>query len=363
MEIDRLSEEFEHEQLSVFHDSETGVTGAIAIHSTVLGPAMGGLRLATYPTLGAGLVDALRLARAMSFKNAAAGLDLGGGKAILLDDGEWAERREERMRAVGAAIERLGGRYVTAEDVGTTPADMDTIAMATDHVAGRAIDRGGRGDPSPYTARTVLAAIRSAVRLRIGARGLEGIRIGVEGVGHVGGELVLLLREAGARVYVADLDADKAMTVADSFGATALPLENFAEGDFDVFAPCALGGAIDAGTLDRLRAPVVAGAANNPLADRRLASGLRDRGILYVPDFLANCGGIIQVGAEVLGLGEGQVEALITDAVERTDAVLEEALAEGTVPMDLAEARAAQVLRSRSPVRTSQGPASVAATR
>lgn len=345
MEIDRLGEEFEHEQLSVFHDPTTGVTGAIAIHSTVLGPAMGGLRLSAYPTLTAGLLDALRLARAMSFKNSAAGLDLGGGKAILLDDGGWTEGREERMQAVGAAVERLGGRYVTAEDVGTTPADMDAISTVTDHVAGRAIDRGGRGDPSPYTARTVLAAIESAVRLRLGASGLEGIRIGVEGVGHVGAQLVSLLRDAGARLYVADLDPDKAMTVAEGSGATALPLDGFQQGDFDVFAPCALGGAIHAENLDRLRALIVAGAANNPLADRRLAAALRDRGILYVPDFLANCGGIIHVGAEVLDLTEAQVEDLIVGAIERTAAVLEEALAEGAVPMDLAEARAGERLR------------------
>jgi leucine dehydrogenase len=340
--------EFEHEQLSVFHDPETGVTGAIAIHSTALGPAMGGLRLFPYPSLTAGLVDALRLARAMSFKNAAAGLDLGGGKAILLDDGAWAGRREERMRAAGAAIERLGGSYVTAEDVGTTPADMDAIGEVTAHVAGGATDRGGRGDPSPYTAATVVGAIRSATRLRFGADGLEGIRVGVEGVGHVGEQLVRLLRDAGAWVCVADLDCAKATTVAERFGATALPAADFAVGDLDVFAPCALGGVIGAAQLDRLRAPVIAGAANNPLADRGLAAELRDRGVLYVPDFLANCGGIIHVGAEALDLTEAQVAGLMEAAIERTDTVLEEALADGTVPLDLAEARAAERLRAAS---------------
>jgi leucine dehydrogenase len=345
MEIDRLDEEFEHEQLSVFRDPETGATGAIAIHSTALGPAMGGLRLFRYPSLAAGLVDALRLARAMSFKNAAAGLDLGGGKAVLIDDGGWAGRREERMRAVGAAIERLGGSYVTAEDVGTTPEDMEAIATVTDHVAGGPTHRGGRGDPSPSTARTVLGAIESAVRLRIGAGDLEGIRVGVQGVGHVGAELARLLSAAGARVYVTDVDPDRAMTVAERHGATALPLRGFLGRDFDVFAPCALGGAIGAAEVERLRALVVAGAANNPLAERRLAGELRDRGILYVPDFLANCGGIIHVGAEVLDLTDIQAEELLAAAIERTGAVLAEASAAGAVPLDLAEARAAGRLR------------------
>ena len=346
MEIDRLDEEFEHEQLSVFRDPETGVTGAVAIHSTALGPAMGGLRLFAYPTLSAGLLDALRLSRAMSFKNAAAGLDLGGGKAVLIDDGEWGVRREERMRAVGRAIERLGGSYVTAEDVGTTPDDMDTIAEVTRHVAGGGRDRGGSGDPSPYTAKTVFGAIETAVRLRLGASGLEGIRVGVQGVGHVGTHLVRLLVEAGARVDVTDFDPDRAMTVAERFGATPLPREGFLLRDFDVIAPCALGGAIGAGDVDRLRALIVAGAANNPLEGRPVATALRDRGILYVPDFLANCGGIIHVGAEVLGLSEIQAQALIDSSIERTGAVLERALAEAAVPLELAEAGAAERLRA-----------------
>ena len=356
MSDDWMEREVEHEQVTVFRDPGTGLTGAIAIHSTALGPAVGGLRLFRYPTLSAAVVDALRLARAMSFKNAAAGLDLGGGKAVLVDDGEWPGRREQRMRAFGAAVERLGGSYVTAEDVGTTPDDMDVISGLTDHVAGRATDRGGRGDPSPYTARTVVGAIESAVRLRGGASGLDGVTVGVQGVGHVGVHLVRLLRDRGARVCVTDLDPGRAADVADRYGATVLPLENFALGDFDVFAPCALGGAIGAEHLDRLRAPIVAGAANNPLADRRLAAELRDRGTVYVPDFLANCGGIIHVGAEVLGLSDAQVEELIAQAIARTGEVLEEASALGAVPVDLAEERAAERLqRARSVARPAYG--------
>jgi leucine dehydrogenase len=345
MEIDRLGDEFDHQGLTVFRDPETGVTGAIAVHSTALGPAMGGLRLSSYPTLADGLIDALRLARAMSFKNAAAGLDLGGGKAVLLDDGLWPTCREARMRAVGRAIEGLDGGYITAEDVGTTPDDMDVISAVTRHVAGRSTDRGGRGDPSPWTARTVLGAIESAVRLRIGADSLDGVRVGVQGVGGVGARLAGLLCANGARVFVSDLDTERTARVAETLGVTPLPLDGFVGGAFDVLAPCALGGVITTAEIPELQATVVAGAANNPLAGRELAATLREHGVLYVPDFLANCGGIIHVGAEVLDLDESQVERLVAEAIDRTDVLLKDAEAQDAVPMHLAEAFAEARLR------------------
>jgi leucine dehydrogenase len=238
----------------------------------------------------------------------------------------------------------LGGAYITAEDVGTNPADMEAIAEVTSHVAGRPTIHGGSGDPSPFTARTVLGAIESAVRLRLGTRGMEGIRVGVQGVGHVGEQLTSLLREAGALVYVTDVDRDRMVDVAARLGATALPLEGFSSRDFDVFAPCALGAAIGAEDLDRLRAHIVAGAANNPLAEPRLAAELRDRGVLYVPDFLANCGGIIHVGSEALGLEDARSEELIAAAIDRTDSILSQALSTETAPLDLAEEQVARRL-------------------
>jgi leucine dehydrogenase len=346
MQADPLADEFEHEQLSVFHDAETGVTGAIAVHSTVLGPAMGGLRLCKYPQVTDALLDSLRLARAMSFKNAAAGLELGGGKAVLLDDGAWNGQRAARLRAVGRAVEDLGGRYVTAEDVGTTPDDMDVISEVTRHVAGRTVDRGGRGNPSPYTARTVFGSIESATRIRLGCTGLAGIRVGVQGVGHVGAQLVELLSAAGARVFVTDIDPNRALAVANEHGATPLPLAGFVTDEFDVLAPCALGGAIGSEHVDRLRVPIIAGAANNPLADRALAATLAAGDVLYVPDFLANCGGIIHVGAEVLGLSEDEVESLLSAALERTDRLLSEAVGSGRVPIEVAEEYAQERLRA-----------------
>jgi leucine dehydrogenase len=298
---------------------------------------MGGLRLFRYRGLTDALVDVLRLARAMSFKNAAAGLDLGGGKAVLVDDGNWAEAREERMRVVGGAIEALGGRYITAEDVGTTPTDMDAIGEVTRHVAGVSSDRGGSGDPSPFTARTVFASIESAVRLGLDRESLAGVRVGVQGVGQVGGALVELLVAAGADVSVADRRSERCAEVAERHGATALPLEGFLGGEFDVLAPCALGGAIGAEEAENLVAKVVAGAANNPLGTREIADMLAARGVLYVPDFIANSGGIIHVGAEALGLSSEEAEELLRTAATRAEQVLLEAHESHRLPLEVAE--------------------------
>lgn len=337
-----IDTEFEHEQVELFSDAATGATGVVAIHSTALGPAMGGLRLAAYAGLTAGLTDALRLARAMTLKNSAAGLDLGGGKAVLLDDGGWADAdlRAARMHAVGGVIEQLGGRYVTAEDVGTTPEDMVGIAGATRHVAGQPIERGGRGDPSPWTARTVTGAIAAGARQRLGADSLEGVRVGVLGVGHVGRHVVALLREQGAEVLLADLDTPRAQDVAERYGALALPVAGFLTSDVDVLAPCALGEAIHEEHIAELRCRVIAGAANNPLAGPDTAHALAGAGVLYVPDFLANCGGIIHVGAEVLGFDDAEVERRIDVAVAHTAGVLAQAAATGAVPQDVAVAEA-----------------------
>jgi glutamate dehydrogenase/leucine dehydrogenase len=326
------------ERLHVFSDPASGVRGVVAIDSTALGPAMGGLRLHVYTSLDDAAADASRLARAMSLKNAVAGLNLGGGKAVVLDDGKWADpaRRAERMRAVGTIVEELGGRYITAEDVGTTPQDMDHIAAATRWVAGRPVERGGRGDPSPLTAQTVLAAIRAGVARRIGADELTGVTVGVQGVGHVGARLTELLCAAGADVTVADADRKRGQEVAARTGARAVDPVGFLTRRFDVLAPCALGEAIGPDVIDTLRCAIVAGAANNPLATAAVADDLARAGILYIPDFLANCGGIIHVGGEALGLGESEVSALMRAATERVDDVLREAAQSGRTPLDVA---------------------------
>lgn len=341
MDWQQLAEEFEHESLRLFDDPETGMRGCVAVHSTALGPAMGGLRLTDYETISHATVDALRLSRAMSLKNAAAGLDLGGGKAVLVDDGRWTgDRREARMRAFGVVVERLQGAYVTAEDVGTSPADMESIAVETSFVAGRPTAAGGRGDPSPATAETVLAAIAGGVEVGLGREDLEGVRVGVEGAGHVGGALVGLLRQAGAAVWVCDIDGRRASTVAAEWGAEAVSPRGFAERDIDVFAPCALGGAVTESSIPRMRCSVIAGAANNQLAAPGLAPTLDRVGILYVPDFIANCGGIIHVGAEPLGFDQEEVRSRVAAAGRRTGEILREASAQGRTPLEVALERA-----------------------
>ena len=334
---------FDHERLVIFRDDVTGVTGAVAIHSTALGPAMGGLRLTRYRGLDHACADALRLARAMSLKNSAAGLDLGGGKAVLLEDGLWGEPRlrSARMQAVGRVVAELGGRYITAEDVGTTPEDMEEIASQTAWVAGRPVARGGRGDPSPLTALTVFEAILVAVRERLGIDDLRGVHVGVQGVGHVGQALVEVLHEAGATITVTDTDPVRAELVAGHVGARHVEPSGFVGRDFDVLAPCALGEVIDPGSVPSLRCSVIAGAANNPLTDASVAEDLARAGILYVPDFIANCGGIIHVGAEPTGLDDDQVSLLLADAGQRIVTLLQEASRRGVTPLQVALAGAA----------------------
>jgi leucine dehydrogenase len=330
---DTLERLFEHEELVVVSDARSGLRGAVAIHSTRRGPACGGLRIARYATLDAAVADVLALARAMTLKSAAAGLDLGGGKAVLVDDGRWdeADVRRARLMAFAVVLERLGGRYVTAEDVGTTPDDMELIGTVTEHVTGRP---RRSGDPAPATALTVLGAIRDAVQVHLG-RDLTGVRVGVLGVGSVGRRVAEHLTEAGATLLVSDSDTARAVAVARALGATVLPLDGFVAADFDVLVPCALGGAVRREDVPSLRCAIIAGAANNPLTDGA-AEACAARDILYVPDFLANCGGIIQVGAEVLGLDAQQVQATMDSARARTRWLLETAAVSGQMPLSLA---------------------------
>ena len=312
--------------------------GAVAIHSTALGPAMGGLRLSRYADTEAAAVDALRLARAMTLKNSAAGLDLGGGKAVLIDDGAWGSpaTRRARMLALADVVERLDGRYVTAEDVGTAPADMDLIATRTRWVVGRSPGNGGRGDPSPATARTVFGAISAAVRSHLGAS-LDEVHVGVLGAGKVGAALVGRLAEAGARVTVADIAHDRARACAAASPLVeAIALDGFVSRELDVLAPCALGELIGADDVGALGCRIVAGAANNPLVDRATAVALHDAGVLYVPDFIANSGGIVHVAAEFRGLPAGAVDAQLEACVRRAGEVLAAARSRGVMPLDVA---------------------------
>jgi glutamate dehydrogenase/leucine dehydrogenase len=310
---------------------------AVAVHSTVLGPALGGMRLRAYPGgLRDALDDVLGLARTMSLKASAAGLDLGGGKAVMIDDGR-TDLRHERMRAAAAVVEELGGAYITAEDIGTTTADMDLISRHTRWVVGRSVQNGGRGDPSPVTAETVLRSIERGLAAATGSSALDGRTVGVIGVGKVGAPLARKLDHAGARVIAFDVDSARlAELVQDGVVEPAASAEVLFVRELDVLAPCAAGGAIDAHVACR----VVCGAANNPLESPQVAAALAARGVLYVPDFLANCGGLIHCSAEWARAARSEVDAHVATAMARLDDALAESLQTGEPPAVVAERHA-----------------------
>ena len=289
--------EMGHEQVVLCHDKESGYRGIIAIHDTTLGPALGGTRFWQYATDEAALVDALRLARGMTYKNAVAGLNLGGGKAVIIGDNRMT-RREMIFRAHGRFVETLGGRYVTAEDVGTSPADMDYVHMETDYVAGLA---ARSGDPSPVTAHGVFRAIEACAMHRWGSTNLEGKKVAVQGLGHVGYGLCKELGAAGARLVVSDIDPERVKRVVHEFTATPVDPTEIHAAPVDVYAPCALGGVINDQTLPQLKCEIVAGAANNQLLEARHGDELEQRGITYAPDYVANAGGVINVYRELAG--------------------------------------------------------------
>jgi glutamate dehydrogenase/leucine dehydrogenase len=340
---------WEHERVHLIRDGRAGLSAVIAIHSTALGPALGGLRLRHYDGgMPEALDDALRLSRAMTFKAAAAGLDLGGGKAVVIDDGR-ADLRGARLVAIAREIERLGGDYITAEDIGTTTADMDLIAEHTSHVVGRTAHGGVCGDPSPDTARTVLGAMRSALWTLDGNEALDGRTIGVVGVGKVGRPLIEWLLEAGARVVAFDPDPAAARWASAAGAEIVDRFDALLAWKLDVLAPCAVGAMIDERLAAVLRCRIVCGAANNPLAGEEVAAALARRQILYVPDFLANCGGLIHADGERRRAGPDDVLSRLADAMARTRAALLEAIDTGRVPVAVAEEHArARLERTRA---------------
>lgn len=334
-----------HESVTWVQDAATGLRAVIAVHSTARGPAMGGCRLWRYPDAGAALADALRLSEGMSLKNAMAGLPLGGGKAVILGPLPEGQGRAAAFRAFGRAIEAMGGRYITAEDVGVNVADMAEIAVETRHVSGIGASGKVGGDPSPYTARGVLRGIEAAARQVLGRSDIDGLRVGMQGVGNVGGALARLLAGQGARLVVADIDPARQARLADETGADTAGLDNILTADVDVLAPCALGGAITAPVAATLRARIVAGAANNQLAMPEAGAILHRRGVTYVPDYVANAGGIIAVGAEYLGQGSEATVLADVDAIgPRIADLLERSAAEATPPEVIADRMARQII-------------------
>ncbi len=286
-----------HEQLVVCNDNSTGYRGIIAIHSTTLGPALGGTRFWQYATDEDAIVDALRLARGMTYKNAVAGLNLGGGKSVIIGNNRTVDR-EMIFRAHGRFVESLGGRYITAEDVGTSTADMDFVHMETKNVTGLA---GRSGDPSPVTAHGVFRAIQASAKEKWGSDDLSTKTVSVQGAGHVGYYLAKELHGAGAKLIVTDIDQERVKHVVAEFGARAVGPDEIYAVQADIFAPCALGGIINDKTIPQLKVQIVCGAANNVLLEERHGTALEEKGILYTPDYVANAGGVINVYSELAG--------------------------------------------------------------
>jgi valine dehydrogenase (NAD+) len=295
--LDGLLATSEHEEIGGSWRSRSGLRAIVAIHSTALGPALGGTRFRPYKTVAEALADVMRLSQAMSYKAAMAGLDLGGGKAVII--GSPAELRSPALwQDYAAFLDGFAGRYYTAEDVGTTQADMDEIGRHTSYVTGRSVEAGGSGDPSPVTAYGVLRAMQATVRSLFATDSIEGRTIAISGVGKVGSTLAGLAAAEGAKVVVGDVDAGAARRVAELTGTTVVPAVEVHRTRCDIFAPCALGGALNEPTVGELACEAVVGAANNQLASPEMADRLHARGIAYVPDYVANAGGIINIAYE-----------------------------------------------------------------
>jgi leucine dehydrogenase len=298
MEIFDLMSEGSHEQLAFWNESELGYRGIIAIHDTTMGPALGGTRFWNYESDKAAVVDALRLSRGMTYKAAITGLNLGGGKSVIWGDNKTIDR-EMIFRAHGRAVDSLGGRYITAEDVGTSPDDMEFVSMETEHVVGLL---GRSGDPSPVTAYGVYRGIKASAAVRYGDDSLADKHVVVQGLGHVGYYVCQDLAKEGARLTVTDIDRTRMQKVVDDFGAEVVEPDAVYDVDGDVFAPCALGAVVNDDTIDRLKFDVIAGAANNQLARGNVhGPALTKRGILYAPDYVINAGGLINVYGEING--------------------------------------------------------------
>ncbi|KQM63666.1 amino acid dehydrogenase [Sphingomonas sp. Leaf17] len=338
----------QHEGVHAFTDPESGLRAVIAVHSTKLGPAAGGARFWHYADTGLAVTDALRLSRGMSFKNAMAGLELGGGKGVILAAKPGDTITTEQLEAFGRAVESLGGAYVTAEDVGMSEARMKVIAGKTRYVSGLPVASGAAGgDPGPYTALGIYLGVKAAAKRGLGADDMRGVRVAIQGVGSVGGGLARLLAADGAVLTLADVNADKAAALAAELGADHVAADAILTHDADIFSPNALGAILTETSIPALKAKVVAGGANNQLATRADGARIHERGILYAPDYVINAGGIINVGLEYLGHGdEAEVKARIARIPERLDQVWDDSARTGEPASDVAD-RIAQGLIGR----------------
>jgi leucine dehydrogenase len=335
----------DHEGVHIFRDPACGLTAVIAVHSTALGPSAGGVRFWHYADKSAAITDALRLSRGMSYKNAMAGLPMGGGKGVILA-GEDRVKTPELIAGFGRAVDSLGGRYITAQDVGMSEADMMALSQVTRYVSGLPPKNGGAGgDPGPSTAQGVFLGVKAAIRHRLGVDSAKDVRIAIQGVGSVGGGLARRLAAEGARLTIADVNADRAMMLAQEIGATAVHADEIMTVDADVFSPNALGAILNKESIGRLKAGIAAGGANNQLATRADGSRVLERGILYAPDYVINAGGIINVALEYLGQGDREeVNNRIEQIPARLTGIWQESERTGIPASDVADAMAKKLI-------------------
>ncbi len=347
--FDTLAEQG-HEQIVFF--SYEGLRAIVAIHNTIMGPALGGLRMWPYASEDDALNDVLRLSRGMTYKAAVSGLNLGGGKAVLIGDPE-KDKSEGLFRAFGRFIGSLGGRYITAEDVGTDVEDMEYVFQETDRVVGVHPVHGGSGDPSPYTAFGTMQGIRACLNRKYGHTEAGKASFSVQGAGHVGAHVVRMLRKEGAKVFVCDINDERVQHVVDEYGAEPVPLDDIYDVDAKVFVPCALGGVINADTVERLKVDVVAGSANNQLESENWGTELEKRGIVYAPDYAINAGGLINVAIELQGYNADRAYAHVAKIYNNIDNIFQIAERDGISAWQaadrLAEERIAQISKVKAP--------------
>jgi leucine dehydrogenase len=343
-----------HEQVSFFNFPQVGLKALVGIHNTALGPALGGCRMRLYESEEDALDDVMRLSEGMTYKSSIAGLDLGGGKCVLIADPKLEEGRRELFLQFGECLNRLNGMYITAEDMGTSVEDIMVMRQVTKYAAGFALEEGGSGDPSPWTARGVFNAIQAACERRYGSKSIDGKHITVQGVGHVGIYLIGMLKKAGARTTVCDTNEIALQRAKQDFGSDVVGLDEIYDLECDVYSPCAIGQTVNANTIPRLKCDIIAGAANNQLTDESVHAMITERELLYCPDFVINSGGVISVGGEYIE--GGWSKQWVTEKVRNIEGtmhrILDESQKRGLFPevtaMELAKERVKQAEQKRA---------------
>lgn len=329
-----------HEEVAFCHDEESGLKAIIAVHDTTLGPSLGGTRLWNYSSSAEALTDVLRLSRGMTYKSAMAGLPLGGGKAVIIGDAKTI-KSEQLFRAYGRFINSLGGKYITAEDVNIRTSDIDIVAQETQHVAGTA-DKAG--DPSPHTALGTYLGLKAAAKHRLGSEDLNGVKIAVQGLGAVGYDFAKYCREDGAELIVTDINEEALERAKNELGATVVGLDEIYAVDADIYAPCALGATINDETLKQLKCKIIAGSANNQLANPKHDKMVKDMGILYAPDYVINAGGVIHVCSEAANMSLEETDKRVRDIYNTLDKLFTRAKEEDRPTGELADEMAREII-------------------